>query len=164
MVANFYTKHIVLIHPTVMSDGIEARNIGRVQSLRRSLRSSLRRRSTSASAEERRKIAASLNLEIGVQGGGAKNPPKKRAYSADASLAIEDTGPIINTTVPPEQQGFVCHLIFAETHISGKKLLLMLPLLIFFSIFLSFYWSIRWWSPCQYNSLNNGIILDTILH
>ena len=164
MVANFYTKHIVLVHPTVMSDGIEARNIGRVQSLRRSLRSSLRRRSTSASAEERRKIAASLNLEMDIQGGGAKNPSKRRAHSADAGLAIEDTGPIVNTTVPPEQQGFVCHLVFAETHISGKSFsFIMFPLSIK-SYFLIFYLFIRWWSPCQYNSINNGIILDTILH
>lgn len=117
MVANFYTKLIVLVHPTVMSDGVEVRNIGRVQSMRRSLRSSLRRRSSTIALEERRKIAASFNLETGEDEGG-KSSRNRRAMSADAGLALND-GPLVQVDIPPEQRGIVTYLVFAETHISG---------------------------------------------
>ena len=125
MVANFYTKAIVLIHTTVMADGVEVRNIGRVQSMRRSLRSSMRRRSSTASLEERRKVVASFNLE--TSDADVLGQPKKigrstpRSYSADAGLVINDNTPLIQADIPPEQKGVVSSLVFAETHISGKS-------------------------------------------
>ena len=122
-VANFYTKSLILIQPTVMSDGVEARNISKVQSIRRSLRSSLRRRSTIASAnEERRKIAASLNLEMGLAN---TKPPsrsadtRRRIHSDDFTSVIGPDGPIVGGGVPPDQKGNVTNLVFAETHIAG---------------------------------------------
>lgn len=123
--ANFFTKCIVIVHPTVLSDGVEARNIGRVQSMRRSLRSSLRRRSSTAVAEERRKIVASFNLESGVERPSSARSPLKdrRTQSVDGGhLALNsDGGPVMMMAVPPEQRGIVCHLLFAETHVTGNK-------------------------------------------
>ena len=123
-VANFYTKSLILIHPTVLSDGMEPRNISKVQSMRRSLRSSLRRRASVALAnEERRKIIASLNLEMGVQTG--KSPSRsgvgadhRRTQSVDA-ITVDGPGVVAGGGVPPEQRGHVTHLMFAETHVSG---------------------------------------------
>ncbi len=128
--ANFYTKSLILIHPTVLSDGMEPRNISKVQSMRRSLRSSLRRRASVASAtEERRKIVASLNLEMGIQ--PSKSPVRsnvgaeRRTQSVDAITVLGGTdGIITGGSVPPEQRGHVTHLVFAETHLSGQHCLI----------------------------------------
>ncbi|XP_019855603.1 PREDICTED: lethal(2) giant larvae protein homolog 2-like [Amphimedon queenslandica] len=123
VVANFFTKCIVLVHPTVLSDGVEARNISRVQSMRRSLRSSLRRRSSTAIAEERRKIVASFNLESGIEEkrpSSARSPLKdRRTQSVDGQIFLDSGGPVVQVAIPPEQRGVVCHLLFSETHISG---------------------------------------------
>jgi lethal(2) giant larvae protein len=120
MVANFYTKSIVLNHPTVLSDGIEVRNITRVQSMRRSLRSSLRRRSNSAVSEEKRKITATFNLETDGPNEGSPKKNNRRAHSVDDDLSkVTTSSPVIVMGVPPEQRGVVNYLVFAETHISG---------------------------------------------
>ena len=124
MVANFYTKSIVIIHPTVLSDGIEARNISKTQSFRRSVRSSVRRRASVVAAnEERKKIAASLNLELGISEPKTSRQLNRRTNSADASVFLDSTGPVVGKGVTPEQRGHVSHLLFAETHISSMLLL-----------------------------------------
>ena len=124
MVANFYTKSIVLIHPTVLSDGIEARNISKTQSFRRSVRSSVRRRASVVAAnEERKKIAASLNLELGISEPKTSRQLNRRTHSADASVLLDSTGPVVGKGVTPEQRGQVSHLLFAETHISSMLIL-----------------------------------------
>ena len=123
--ANFYTKSLILIHPTVLSDGLEPRNISKVQSMRRSLRSSLRRRASIASAnEERRKIIQSLNLEMGIkQPATGKSPNRaggqeRRAMSVDA-IGVDGAGVVPGGGVSPEQRSHVTHLVFGETHVSG---------------------------------------------
>lgn len=125
MVANFYVKNIVLVHTTVRTDGTDVRNIGRVHSLRRSLRSSLRRRSTSSVPDNRSKIASSLNLELGIPQ-NRRTPGDRRRIKSDA-LAMSP--PPLGLTSPmdsmgmervvPERMGNVCSLTFAETHVSG---------------------------------------------
>lgn len=89
--------------------------------MRRSLRSSLRRRASIASAnEERRKIVQSLNLEMGIQQSG-KSPSRmggqeRRALSVDA-IAVDGVLPVGG--VSPEQRSHVTHLVFGETHVSS---------------------------------------------
>ena len=126
MVGNFYIKNIVVVHTTVRTDGMEVRNIGRVQNLRRSLRSSLRRRSTSIVADDRSQVAAALNLEIGIHEKRRIPGGDRRKVKSDA-MAVSP--PPLGSPVPmdgargdrvsPEYMGSVCSLTFAETHIAG---------------------------------------------
>ena len=127
MVGNFYIKNIVVIHTTVRTDGLEVRNIGRVQNLRRSLRSSLRRRSTSIVADDRSQVAATLNLEIGIHekrrmpAGGDRRKVKSDAMAVSPP-PLGSPVPMDGTRgdrVSPEYMGSVCSLTFAETHIAG---------------------------------------------
>ena len=120
--ANFLCKGIILLHPTVQTDGVEARSLSRVQSFRRSLRSSFRRRSSTRprDADDRRKIAASINVEMGVQ-----QPPTrghqlgKRAVSEPLTTMANAEGEA--TAARPEQIGTVSHLVFADTYVTGME-------------------------------------------
>ncbi|KAL5473149.1 hypothetical protein EMCRGX_G027597 [Ephydatia muelleri] len=116
VVANFLCRGIILLHPTVQSDGVEARSLTRVQSFRRSLRSSFRRRSSTRSrdADDRRKIAASINVEMGVQP-ARSHQPGKRAASEPLTAVVNAEG----EAVRPEQIGTVSNLVFAETYVTG---------------------------------------------
>ena len=126
MVGNFYIKNVVVIHTTVRTDGTEVRNIGRVQNLRRSLRSSLRRRSAIAVSDDRSQVAAALNLEMGVHEKRRTPGADRRRVKSDAmAVSPPPLGPPTPTDgtradrVSPEHMGSVSSLIFAETHVSG---------------------------------------------
>ena len=126
MIGNFYVKNIVVVHTTVRTDGMEVRNIGRVQNLRRSLRSSLRRRSTTVVSDDRSQVAAALNLEMGVHEKRRTPGGDRRRVKSDAlAVSPPPLGPPTPTDgmradrVSPEHMGSVCSLTFAETHVSG---------------------------------------------
>ena len=117
VLANFLCKGIILLHPTVQGDGVEARSLSRVQSFRRSLRSSFRRRSSTRATREpddRSKIAASAN--VGCMGIGARNPQKRAASEPLTNVANAEGEP-----VRPEQIGTVSNLVFAETYVTGRE-------------------------------------------
>ena len=113
VVANFYVKRIITIHTTVQSDGLGS--VGRVQNLRRSIRSSLRRRANTVSTpDDRQRVAASLNLEMGIEGKGGAAPRARTFSDRMGSPAAE------GESVAPSQLGYVSHLTFAETHITSE--------------------------------------------
>ena len=163
VVANFFTKCIVLVHPTVLSDGVEARNISRVQSMRRSLRSSLRRRSSTAIAEERRKIVASFNLESGIEEkrpSSARSPLKdRRTQSVDGQIFLDSDSPVVQVAIPPEQRGVVCHLLFSETHISGNAKYVHVHVHDWI-FYIKFFF--RWWPSCKCHCIYNGFFTHSI--
>ena len=101
----------------MQSDGVEARSLSRVQSFRRSLRSSFRRRSSTRTrdADDRKKIAASVNVEMGIHPRGPQGG--KRAASEPLTAV---TGAPEGEPVHPEQIGTVSNLVFAETYVTGK--------------------------------------------
>jgi len=85
----------------------------RMQSFRRSIRQSLRRRASTASAvhDDRKKIAATLNEDT------SKKPSRGRASTEpEQQVSPAHQGGL---QVRPEQAGLVSHLCFAETHAAG---------------------------------------------
>jgi lethal(2) giant larvae protein len=138
VVANFLMKHIVVIHPTVTSDGIQSRSIGRMQSFRRSMRRSFRGRSRTTSSaslpapgtdgnNDRRKIAQSLNREAGMKEKGGQGGRRERGggrqriHSEPTQSRFEQSPPpSAPDQVPPEMMGVVTHLTFADTFVSGR--------------------------------------------
>ena len=124
VVANYYTKMIVFIHTTVQAYGIA--NISKVQNLRRSIRSSMRKRANTTAADDRQRVAATLNLELGItkQPRGGPKPgvsPRGRAFSERLGSPASDSE--VETRPSPVATGYVSHLTFSETHISCECLL-----------------------------------------
>ncbi len=94
-----------------------------MQSFRRSIRNSIRRRqSTTRTADDRKKIAQSLNVEAGIRDNSARRRKgtgqaiRHRAASEPLSGAV-DTTLSEEGQAPPELAGYVSCLTFAETHV-----------------------------------------------
>ena len=85
-----------------------------MQSFRRSIRQSFRRRAnTSAGPDDRKKIAASLNVEEGKKVKGHRG---RTSTEPSSELSPAHQGGL---QVRPDMAGFVTNLCFAETHSSG---------------------------------------------
>ncbi len=111
----------------------------RMQSFRRSIRSSIRRRrSTTRTTDDRKKIAQSMNIEAGIQDKKSPRKPREagpgfrgRATSEpvhstmDANMALSEEG-----QVPPELAGYVTNLAFAETHVFSGQFRIELSLVV----------------------------------
>ena len=105
-VGNYLLNNIVLTHCTLAEDGSASHHLTRMQSIRRSLRNSVRRRS---SRSGRRSSTMERQQEPRRQGGAKA----KRTGPEPAAGAQGGTLPYINL------QAAVTHMMLSETYLAG---------------------------------------------